>query len=24
MSDIEECAEAFNPRMLANGHVFKL
>ncbi len=24
MAEIEECAEAFNPRMLANGHVFKL
>jgi len=24
MAEIEECGEAFNPRMLANGHVFKL
>ena len=24
MAEIEECAEPFNPRMLANGHVFKL
>ena len=24
MAEIEDCAEAFNPRMLANGHVFKL
>lgn len=24
MSEVEECASEFNPRMLANGHVFKL
>ena len=24
MAEIEECAEPFNPRMLSNGHVFKL
>jgi ribonuclease BN (tRNA processing enzyme) len=24
MAEVEECASQFNPRMLANGHVFKL